>query len=103
MYFVDVMFADDDLKRLYSDATYAPKGISVAIIRAFRKVTQYARDAKDERDLREWKSLHFEQLKGNRSHQHSLKLNDQFRLIVELEGTAPAKRVKIIAIEDYHK
>jgi toxin HigB-1 len=41
-------------------------------------------------------------LKGNRSSQHSMRLNKQWRLIVEFEGVAPNKLVAVISIEDYH-
>lgn len=47
-------------------------------------------------------SLHCEKLKGDRSHQHSIRLNDQWRLIFELEGKGAAKVVAIVSIEDYH-
>jgi proteic killer suppression protein len=46
--------------------------------------------------------LHFEKLKGSRSHHHSMRLNKQWRLIIELEGVAPNKLVAVINIEDYH-
>jgi len=62
----------------------------------------FIRQAQDERDLRAWASLHFEKLKGARSHQHSIKLNDQWRLILEFEGEAPSKTLALVAIEDYH-
>jgi len=49
------------------------------------------------------KSLHFEKLKGKRKNQHSIKLNDQYRLIVELvQINAKVKTIKIIEIIDYH-
>ncbi len=63
---------------------------------------QTIRVAPDERTFYELKSLHFEKLKGNRSHQHSMRLNKQWRLILEFDGTGSAKVVCIIAIEDYH-
>jgi proteic killer suppression protein len=44
------------------------------------------------------KSWHFEKLKGKRAHQHSMRLNDQWRLIMELDGPT----VVICGIEDYH-
>lgn len=47
------------------------------------------------------KSLHYEKLKGKRSHQRSMRLNDQFRLIVEIEE-ANGRTVVVISIEDYH-
>jgi proteic killer suppression protein len=63
---------------------------------------QTIRSAPDERDLYALKSLHFEKLKGQRSHQHSIRLNDQWRLILEFKGKAPNKTIVIVAIEDYH-
>ena len=47
----------------------------------FDRRMQFIRAAPDERVFYEWKSLHFEKLKGERSHQHSIRLNDQWQLI----------------------
>jgi toxin HigB-1 len=60
------------------------------------------RNAVDERDLRELKSAHFEKLVGDREGQYSMRLNDQWRLILEIEGKAPKKKVTIVEIADYH-
>ena len=65
-------------------------------------VMEQIRAATDERTFYALKSLHFEKLKGDREGQHSMRLNVQFRLIVELRGTAPAKVVRIVEITDYH-
>ena len=62
----------------------------------------WIRSAEDERDFYGLKSLHYEKLKGSRSHQRSMRLNDQFRLIIELEQNAPENVVVVVAIEDYH-
>ena len=48
------------------------------------------------------RSLHFEKLKGGRRHQYSMRLNDQWRLILEMEGKGHEKILVIVAIEDYH-
>jgi len=69
---------------------------------ASTKVMQVIRAAPDERVFYNLKSLHFEKLKGNRSSQHSMRLNKQWRLIIEFEGIAPNKLVAVISIEDYH-
>ena len=63
---------------------------------------QYIRGAADERAFYEMKSLHFEKLKGDRKEQHSMKLNDQWRLIVKLEKKSEKTVVEILSIEDYH-
>lgn len=72
------------------------------IARAYRKCMQLIRAAVDERDLYAFKSRRFEKLRGKRAHQHSLRLNKQWRLIVEIEKSNPRNIMRIIAIEDYH-
>lgn len=98
---MDVRFADARLDRLEVDAAYSA-GFSQGIVSAFRKRMQQIRAAADERDFYNLKSLHFEKLEGNRSHQRSIRLNKQWRLVVEIEGNAPKKTVVIIGVEDYH-
>jgi len=98
---MEVRYVDEELARLAREAKSTGEW-SRAIVKAFRKRIQTILDAPDERTFRELKSLHFEKLKGDRSHQHSMRLNDQWRLIIELEGQSPKKVVKVIAIEDYH-
>lgn len=48
------------------------------------------------------RSLNFEKLKGSRSHQHSMRINQQWRLILELKQANPKNVVVVVAIEDYH-
>lgn len=95
----NVRFSDPDLEALESEDS--PK-FSEAIIRAFRLRMATIRDAPDERDFYALRSLHFEKLQGNRSHQHSMRLNKQYRLILEFQGAGIEKTVVIVAIEDYH-
>jgi toxin HigB-1 len=98
---MEVRFADESLQRIEADPD-SDGGLSQAVARAFRKRIAFIRSALDERDFYAMKSLHFEQLQGKRDHQHSMRLNDQWRLIVELEGKAPNKVVAVVSIEDYH-
>ena len=48
------------------------------------------------------KSLHFEKLKGGRAHQYSMRLNDQWRLVLEFETSEAGKIIWVVGIEDYH-
>jgi proteic killer suppression protein len=89
------------LHRLEVDASFEA-GFGRPVVRGYRKVMAWIRSADDERDLYNLKSLHYEKLKGDRSHQRSLRLSEKFRLIVELEQAGPEKRLVVIAIEDYH-
>jgi len=77
-------------------------GHSAELVRLYRKRMTFIRQALDERDLYALKSLRFEKLKGARSHQRSVRLNDQWRLILQLQGDGEAKTVLIVSIEDYH-
>ena len=98
---MDVEHADPTLEELEMEANSSGKWFQ-SIVKAFRKRMQTIRAAIDERDFYSLKSLHFEKLAGQRAHQHSMRLNDQFRLVLELKGDAPKKVVRILSIEDYH-
>jgi toxin HigB-1 len=98
---VDVQYTDDELQRLEIDPRFSG-GFSQAVVKAFRKRMQAIRAAPDERVFYQLKSLHFEKLKGNRRHQCSMRLNDQYRLVMELREEASRKTVIIMNIEDYH-
>jgi toxin HigB-1 len=92
-------FRTDALKAL---ETEDDPSWSEAITTSFRRKVNFLRQAHDERDFRSMRSLRFEQLKGNRSHQYSIRLNDQFRLILEFVGSGTDKVVHVVDIEDYH-
>ncbi len=94
-------FRDKNLRRLYTEEGFNA-GFAEAIVTAFRKRMQQIRSAQNQRDLRALKSLRFEKLKGKRKHQHSLRLNDQWRLIFEIEKKGSEEQLIIVAIEDYH-
>ena len=98
---MEVSFKDESLDKVETDPGETG-GFPQPVVTVFRKRLQLIRSALDERDFYQLKSLHFEKLKGTRAHQHSMRLNDQYRLILEFEGKAPNKVVVIISIEDYH-
>jgi proteic killer suppression protein len=98
---MEVAFADDDLDRLETDPTF-DMGLAEGVVKAFRKRMQMIRSARDERDFYAMKSLHFEKLKGKRQHEHSMRLNEQYRLLLSIEPSGEGKRIRILGIEDYH-
>ncbi len=63
---------------------------------------QHIRAAADERDFYAMKSLHYEKLAAPRDHQHSMRLNDQYRLIIEVAEESETKHIIVVGIEDYH-
>jgi proteic killer suppression protein len=98
---MDIEYDEDDYQRLVTDVTFT-LDFDPSIVKSYRKKIQFIRGAATEADIYNWKSLHFEKLKGDRKHQHSMRINDQFRLVVEFVVIDGIKRIKIIKIEDYH-
>lgn len=98
---MDIEFDDDNLDHLETDAQFTA-GHSQEVVRAYRKRIQQIRAFRDERDFYAVKALHFEKLKGSREGQHSIRLNLQWRLVVEIRGDHPCKIIGIVEIVDYH-
>ena len=97
---MDVEFDDKYLEQVEADAR-ATGGYAAAIVKAFRRRMQMIRAALDEREFYAMKSLHFEKMRSNPNY-HSMRLNDQYRLIVELKSESQVRKVVIVGIEDYH-
>src|ERR1017187_9213722 len=98
---MDIEFKNEDLNRLETDAEFSA-GYERGIVKGYRKRMQAIRAAKDERDLYAVKGNHFEKLKGKRANQHSLRINDQWRLVVKIQPGNPKNTVTVVSIEDYH-
>jgi proteic killer suppression protein len=98
---MEVRHANSGLLALETDPAVTG-GFPAGVVKAFRKRMQFIRSAVDERDFYAMRSLRYEKLKGGRSHQHSMRLNDQFRLVIEYEEKATGRVVVIAGIEDYH-
>jgi proteic killer suppression protein len=64
---------------------------------AYRKLV-FLDNAQGLQDLAAWKGLHLEKLKGDRSDQHSIRINDQFRVCFRWSGTDALD----VEITDYH-
>jgi proteic killer suppression protein len=98
---MEIEYRSTDLERLACDGGFTA-GYSVAVITKFRMRIQAISAADDERTFYALKSLHFEKLKGDRAGQYSMRLNDQWRLIVEFKKQPSGKIVVVIEIADYH-
>ncbi len=96
---MEVEFDDKDLAHVERDPA-ATVGHGNAVDRGFRKLMRIIRAAVDERDFYALKSLHFEKLEGSDT-ERSMRINKQWRLVVELRGRAP-KKVGVIGVRDYH-
>ena len=95
-----VRFLNDELDRMETDPRYRGP-FPFALVKAYAKRMWQLRAIADERDLYRNKGMHFEKYQAVPG-QHSIRLNKQYRLIVELEGDAPNKTVVIVKVTDYH-
>ena len=96
-----VRHKDPTLDRIERDANFTG-GWQSGFVSSYRRRMGAIRSAVSPHDLSQLKGNRFEKLKGARSHQHSVRINDQYRLILEFEDTDQGKVVVIVGIEDYH-
>ncbi len=98
---MEIVFKDKKLRRIETDDAEKTK-LPISVIKSYRKKLLALRSIVNERDLRNLKSLHYEKLKGERNGQRSIRINDQFRLIFELDNQREPARITILEIVDYH-
>lgn len=96
-----VVFRDARLAVIRTDAA-AQTGLPIGVIKSCQKKLVLLDAAPDERTLRNWKSFHYEKLKGDREGQRSIRLNDQWRLLFTLDETTQPPTIEIISVDDYH-
>ncbi len=83
-----VRFSTKELETFYITPLENFKGklpFSKDIIRQFKKKVQLLISVESVNDLKQFRSLNFEALKGNRKGEYSIRLNIQYRLIFNLE------------------
>ena len=95
-------FEDDDLRRLYEDAAFHLPRFHPDVVKAYRKKVTLISAATSQLELRQHKALRLEKLKGDRVGQHSVRLNDQWRLILRFSKDNSGQFVVVIEIADYH-
>ena len=96
-----IEFADAKLERLATDIRYT-HGLGPEVVRAYRKALGFLSQCRDERDIRLIRGYRFKQLERERAHQSSIRLNDQFRLILELKRDSSGKALVVVDVVDYH-
>lgn len=99
---MEIEFADSTLASIET-ADAGSTGLPVPVIKAARRKLVVLRAATDDRVLRNWKSLHYEKLKGTRSGQRSIRVNEKYRIVFTLDSDTDPQKATILAIEDYHR
>ena len=98
---MDVEFKDPHLRLLLTDQA-ADTGLPIAIIHSARKKIYFLESAPDEKTLRQWKSLHYEKLQGDREGQRSIRVNLQWRIIFVLDGDRDPPKITILEIGNHY-
>jgi proteic killer suppression protein len=98
---MEVVFADPILALVETEEA-GKTGLPIGVIKSARRKLTVIRAAPDDRSLRNWKSLHYEKLKGDRDGQRSIRLNDQYRMVLAVDTDVTPPKATIIGIEDYH-
>lgn len=96
---MQVLFKTTDLEQLYLIPVENIKGklpFQKGLIQQYKNRIKLLESIEKITELYPFKSLHFEKLKGDKSGWYSLRLNDQYRLIVEPRNEYV---VKILIIE----
>ncbi|SFL71296.1 Plasmid maintenance system killer protein [Nocardia asteroides] len=96
------MFAKDSLRSLWEDEKYKPNGLDPEAVAAFRKKVQLLQAASSEIELRNFRSLNLEKLKGDRQGQYSIRLTRKWRLILQFKTDDEGRTVLILELCDYH-
>lgn len=84
------------------DPEFKPRQWGRDLVAAYRKKIQILRGASDERDLLALRSLRLERLSGDRAGTCSIRLNDQFRLILTFHTDNDDRVVVVLELIDYH-
>lgn len=77
-------------------------GLPVAVIKAARNKLIVIEAAPDERTLRNWKSLNFKELKGDRQGMRQIRINEQYRIELTIDNSTNPPVVTIHDIGDNH-
>jgi proteic killer suppression protein len=98
---MDIEFLDSRLSLIETERAMETK-LPISVITSCRQKLVVIRAAPDERTLRNWKSLHYEKLEGDRAGQRSIRLNKKWRLVFTLDSERSPPKITILSIEDYH-
>ncbi len=98
---MEIVFADPDLEQIETNEAGATR-LPVAVIKSARRKLTVLRAAPDDRTMRNWKSLHYEKLKGDREGRRSIRINKQYRMVFTIDSETEPQTITVLAIEDYH-
>lgn len=95
-------YDDDWLRRLAEDPDVRSSEWDEDVTRSYRKKIQILTAATDERDLAALRGLRFKKLRGGYRGKYSIRLNDQYRLILRFHTEPTGRVVTVVELVDYH-
>ncbi|WP_328660750.1 type II toxin-antitoxin system RelE/ParE family toxin [Nocardia salmonicida] len=95
-------FAKAELRSLWESEAFRINGLAPETVTAFRRKVQLLEAASSEMELRNFRSLNLEKLKGDRQGQYSIRLTRKWRLILQFETDDIGRTVLILELCDYH-
>lgn len=101
---MELQFEDDELERLAYDPSFHSKRWHPNLVRATRKRLQQIKAAPDERTIRNIPGARLEQLQGDRAGTSSVRVDQQYRLILKFVTDDKTGRTAVILeLTDYHR
>lgn len=98
-----IAFTNAYLEKLYTGKTVKGKPLySIEVVTQFKKTILRLEQAENSTQLRQFRSLNFEALKGNKKGLYSVRVNKQYRLEFEIEHDT-ITLLEIILIENLSK
>ena len=96
-----VEFDDPALEQIFTEDAHK-LGLPFAVIKGARNKLLLLEQVPDERGLRNWKSLHYKKLSGDREGQRSIRINDQYRIVFSLSDHEHPPVIRVLEIDDIH-
>ncbi|MDN6706345.1 type II toxin-antitoxin system RelE/ParE family toxin [Corynebacterium glyciniphilum] len=97
-----IEYADDTLRRAAEERGFLPKQWGPELLKAYRKKVGFLAQANDDRDLYNYKALHLEKLSGDRRGTSSVRLNSQFRLILNFRTDPTGRTVIVLDVTNHY-
>lgn len=97
-----VRFGDDRLALVETNQAHRLK-LPVQVVQVARRRIRFLREAQDERDLYGMVSLHYEKLTGEREGQRSIRLNNQWRIVLEIDRDCQPLEIVILEISNHYE
>jgi proteic killer suppression protein len=99
---MEVEFRDPSLALIETNRAAETK-LPLSVVNSARRKLIVIRAAPDERTLRNWKSLHYEKLAGDRGGARSIRLNDKWRMVFTLDTECAPGKVIVLSIENHYE